>query len=63
MRRVVASGNGAAYYVAHALWLAAVMGPGGGPDIKFLNGADGAVIREFNGFDAGFTGGVFVGGA
>jgi glutamine---fructose-6-phosphate transaminase (isomerizing) len=33
VRRIVASGNGAAYYVAHALWLAAVMGPGGGPDV------------------------------
>ena len=33
VRRIVASGNGAAYYVAHALWLAAAAGPQGGPEV------------------------------
>jgi glucosamine 6-phosphate synthetase-like amidotransferase/phosphosugar isomerase protein len=33
VRRIVASGNGASYYVAHALWLAAAAGPGRGPDV------------------------------
>ena len=33
VRRIVASGNGAAYYVALALWLAAGAGPGGGPEV------------------------------
>ena len=33
VRRIVASGNGAAYYVALALWLAACAGPGGGPEV------------------------------
>ncbi len=31
--RVVASGNGAAYYVAHALWLASLRGPTRAPEI------------------------------
>jgi fructoselysine-6-P-deglycase FrlB-like protein len=35
IRRVVASGNGAAYYAAHALWLAALAG-GGGPEVVAL---------------------------
>jgi glucosamine 6-phosphate synthetase-like amidotransferase/phosphosugar isomerase protein len=33
VRRVVASGNGAAYYVALALWLAAMHSPGRGPEV------------------------------
>jgi fructoselysine-6-P-deglycase FrlB-like protein len=33
IRRVVATGNGAAYYVAHALWLAALESAGAGPPI------------------------------
>jgi glucosamine 6-phosphate synthetase-like amidotransferase/phosphosugar isomerase protein len=33
VRRIVASGNGAAYYVAHALWLAAAGGAGAGPEV------------------------------
>jgi fructoselysine-6-P-deglycase FrlB-like protein len=31
--RIVATGNGAAYYVAHALWLASLEGTAGGPPI------------------------------
>ena len=33
VERIVATGNGAAYYVAHALWLAALEGAPGGPPI------------------------------
>lgn len=33
VRRVVASGNGASYYVALALWLASLESPGGGPEV------------------------------
>lgn len=33
VRRVVAVGNGAAYYVGLALWLASLEGPGGGPEL------------------------------
>jgi fructoselysine-6-P-deglycase FrlB-like protein len=33
VRRIVAVGNGAAYYVAHALWLAALESAGDGPPI------------------------------
>jgi fructoselysine-6-P-deglycase FrlB-like protein len=33
VERIVATGNGAAYYVAHALWLAALESRGGGPPI------------------------------
>jgi fructoselysine-6-P-deglycase FrlB-like protein len=33
VRRVVASGNGAAYYVALSLWLASLRGPAGGPQV------------------------------
>jgi fructoselysine-6-P-deglycase FrlB-like protein len=33
VRRIVASGNGAAYYVAQALWLAAAGGAGDGPEV------------------------------
>jgi fructoselysine-6-P-deglycase FrlB-like protein len=33
VRRIVATGNGAAYYVAHALWLAALESAPGGPPI------------------------------
>jgi len=33
VRRIVASGNGAAYYIALALWLAAGAGQGGGPEV------------------------------
>ena len=33
VRRIVASGNGAAYYVAHALWLAASGAKAGGPEV------------------------------
>jgi fructoselysine-6-P-deglycase FrlB-like protein len=34
VRRIVAVGNGAAYYVAHALWLAALESDGDGPPIS-----------------------------
>jgi fructoselysine-6-P-deglycase FrlB-like protein len=33
VRRIVASGNGAAYYVAVALWLASLEGPEGAPEV------------------------------
>ena len=33
VERIVATGNGAAYYVAHALWLASLEGEAGGPPI------------------------------
>ena len=33
VRRIVATGNGAAYYVAHALWLASLESAGAGPPI------------------------------
>ena len=33
VERIVATGNGAAYYVAHALWLASLEGAGTGPPI------------------------------
>lgn len=33
VRRVIVSGNGASYYVAHALWLAALEGPPGAPEV------------------------------
>jgi hypothetical protein len=36
-------------------------GPGGGPHVRLLNGATGAQLNSFNGFDPSFMGGVFVG--
>src|SRR4051812_29210642 len=33
VERIVATGNGAAYYVAHALWLASLESAGSGPPI------------------------------
>src|SRR5262249_45358048 len=33
-------------------------GPGGGPEVKVISGADGAVLFDQNVFAAGFTGGV-----
>jgi fructoselysine-6-P-deglycase FrlB-like protein len=33
VRRIVVSGNGAAYYVAMAMWLAALQAPGRGPEL------------------------------
>jgi hypothetical protein len=33
VERVVATGNGAAYYVAHGLWLASLEGDGAGPPL------------------------------
>jgi len=38
IRRVVATGNGASYYVAHALWLAALLAPGPGPELVAVPG-------------------------
>ena len=36
--RVIATGNGAAYYVAQALWLASLDGPGGAPVVALPGG-------------------------
>jgi fructoselysine-6-P-deglycase FrlB-like protein len=44
VRRIVATGNGAAYYVAHALWLAALEGAAPGPPIVAV--PCGVVVRE-----------------
>src|SRR5690349_4648681 len=38
VRRVVVTGNGAAYYVALALWLASLEGSGGGPELVAVPG-------------------------
>src|SRR5262249_38941684 len=35
-------------------------GPGGGPLVNAYDGANGALIRSFYAYDAGFSGGVFV---
>ena len=37
------------------------VGPGGGPRVRVLDGASGAVVRDFFAFDPGFLGGVYVG--
>jgi hypothetical protein len=37
-------------------------GPGGGPHVKVISGANGSTLRSFFAYDAGFTGGVFVAG-
>jgi fructoselysine-6-P-deglycase FrlB-like protein len=42
--RVVATGNGAAYYVAHALWLASLESAGGGPPIVAV--PSGLAVRD-----------------
>jgi fructoselysine-6-P-deglycase FrlB-like protein len=42
--RIVATGNGAAYYVAHALWLAALEGGAAGPPIVAV--PSGLAVRE-----------------
>jgi fructoselysine-6-P-deglycase FrlB-like protein len=44
VRRVVAVGNGAAYYVAHALWLAALESAGDGPALVAL--PSGLAVRD-----------------
>jgi glutamine---fructose-6-phosphate transaminase (isomerizing) len=44
VRRIVATGNGAAYYVAHALWLASLEGAAGGPPIVAV--PCGVAVRE-----------------
>ena len=36
VERVVATGNGAAYYVAHGLWLASLEGNGAGPPLILI---------------------------
>lgn len=41
--------------------LVAGAGPGGGPRVAIFGGSTGALLKAFNAFDAGFTGGVFVG--
>lgn len=46
-------GDGRADIVAGA-------GPGGGPHVKVFSGADGKLLRSFDAFAAGFTGGVRV---
>ncbi len=55
----VASGN---YAVtgSDTLDLLAGAGPGGGPNVKIINGNTGAVASSFYAFSANFTGGVFV---
>jgi hypothetical protein len=37
-------------------------GPGGGPDVRILDGQSLAVIDEFYAYDPTWTGGVYVGG-
>ena len=44
VERIVATGNGAAYYVAHALWLASLETAGGGPPIVAV--PSGVVVRR-----------------
>lgn len=44
VERIVATGNGAAYYVAHALWLASLEGAGGAPPIVAV--PCGIAVRE-----------------
>ena len=44
MQRIVATGNGAAYYVAHALWLASLEGDAAGPPIVAV--PCGVAVRE-----------------
>ena len=44
IERVVATGNGAAYYMAHALWLASLEGPPAGPPIVAVPA--GVAVRE-----------------
>jgi fructoselysine-6-P-deglycase FrlB-like protein len=51
VKRIVASGNGAAYYVAMALWLAAQHAPGGGPDVIAV--PSGLLARGWFGFRPG----------
>ncbi|MCA9790787.1 MAG: VCBS repeat-containing protein [Candidatus Eremiobacteraeota bacterium] len=41
--------------------LVVASGPGGGPHVRVLNGANGNELLSFFAYDAGFTGGVFVG--
>ena len=59
--RIVATGNGAAYYVAHALWLASLEARAAGPPIVAVPG--GLVVRERLPLAAGRRGarGVLVG--
>jgi fructoselysine-6-P-deglycase FrlB-like protein len=51
VKRIVASGNGAAYYVAMALWLAAQHTPGSGPDVIAV--PSGLLARGWFGFRPG----------
>jgi fructoselysine-6-P-deglycase FrlB-like protein len=51
VRRIVASGNGAAYYVAMALWLAAQHAPGNGPEVIAV--PSGLLTRGWFGFRPG----------
>lgn len=44
VRRIVATGNGAAYYVAHALWLASLEGPPAASEVVAVPG--GLVARD-----------------
>ena len=44
VKRIVATGNGAAYYVAHALWLASLEGAAAGPPIVAV--PCGVAVRE-----------------
>lgn len=44
VRRIVATGNGAAYYVAHALWLASLESAAGGPPLVAV--PSGLAVRD-----------------
>jgi hypothetical protein len=55
VRRATGDFNGDG--VSDIVWAA---GPGGGPEVKVIDGATGAVLADFFAFAPGFSGGVFV---